>query len=535
MTITGAGTMRAHALRATRPLAVIIATGIFGAAHAAEPSLLTTVTVPGARTAAPSLTSVVVDGSSVYPAPRLFAAYREQLGRGISRESAQAVSQALLALYERDGYVRPEVVLDNALTGRGVLRVELHEARVTGVVFTGETARHETSLRRIATRLENSRPLRREDVPQALREMRRISGLTVTATTRRDPVVRNAFELIVDTDFSPVDGMVRMNNRGTDQVGPAFVLGQVFANDLLGRREKIGLIFAAASDPAEYLGGGLYADFGVGSRGARLSSLLFRSHSAPEEEPVNYDDEYARQRLTLRLSQPLRESSAGALTLSAAFDADDLAIDRAGAVIREDRLRIVETALRGHWRGADAMHYSANLAVRKGLDAFGSGLQARDLAVDPRRADFLLTQLQGTVYRRFATRWSLRFDGFAQHSGYVLPDSERFKIGGDRLGRGFEMAEIAGDRGLGGKLELRRDLRDSEGFFGRLSTYGFYDIGAAWKQNAPGRESAATGGVGLALQGAAVTGYLELARPLTGPDIEGKRDTSVFAELAYRF
>ena len=85
-----------------------------------------------------------------------------------------------------------------------------------------------------------------------------------------------------------------MNNRGTDQVGPAFLLGQLFANGLLGRGEKIGLIFAAATDHEEYLGGGLYFDTPLGSRGTRGNALLFRSHSAPNEAPVNLDDEYTR-------------------------------------------------------------------------------------------------------------------------------------------------------------------------------------------------------------------------------------------------
>ena len=82
---------------------------------------------------------------------------------------------------------------------------------------------------------------------------------------------------------------------------------------------------------------------------------------------------------------------------------------------------------------------------------------------------------------------------------------------------------------------MRRDLLNTETLIGRLSAYGFYDIGAAWKQDRPGRESAATAGTGFAIQGAALTGYLEVAAPLTGPDIEGKRDASVFAELSYRF
>jgi hemolysin activation/secretion protein len=370
-------------------------------------------------------------------------------------------------------------------------------------------------------------------VPQALRKLRQLAGVTVTVNTRRDTQVPNAFELVVRADFSPMDGVVRMNNRGTDQVGPAFVLGQFFVNGI-GSQGKLGLVVAAASDHEEFLGSGLYFDT-VTAGGSRLSTMLFQSQSAPNEAPLNLDDEYLRERVTLRLWRPLHQEGSTSLGIGFAFDAEDLTINRAGNEIRQDRLRVVEAAMRAGWRSAGATQYSANLQMRKGLDGAGAGLQAPDLAVDPRRVDFLVTSFSGTVYRRFSTEWSMRFDALAQHTAYVLPDSERFKIGGDRLGRGFEVAEIAGDQGLGGKIELRRDLTDNEGLLGRLSAYGFYDFGAAWKQDLPGRQSAATAGTGLGIQGGTLTGYLEVAAPLTGADIEGKREPSVFVELSYRF
>jgi hemolysin activation/secretion protein len=530
MTINGTVTLSPRDKRALQRVLVIIAMDILSVcgARAAESPGLTTAAVP-------VLTTVVIDGSTAYAPPQLFAAYRDQLGLPITGENARAVSAALAALYEHDGYVKPEVALDNSLTGRGVLRVRVYEAQISNVTFEGDSGHYRDALEDIAANLQSARPLRKDDLPQALRAMRQFAGLAVTATTRRDTSVRNAYELVVQTDFSAVEGMVRMNNRGTDQIGPNFLLGQLFANGLFGRGEKVGLIFASATDPEEYLGGGLFVDVGLGDAATRANALLFRSHSAPNEAPVNLDDQYTRQRASLRVSRPLRQESAFSLALSAAFDADDLFIDRDGVSIREDRLRIIETALRGSWRGSSATQYSANLALRKGLNGFGSGLEAPDLIDDPRRADFLLTQLQASIYRRFATEWSVRFDAFSQLSSYVLPDGERFKIGGDRLGRGFEVAEIAGDSGLGGKIELRRDLLNTDTLVGRLSVYGFYDIGAAWKQDQPGRESAATAGTGLAIQGATLTGYLEIAAPLTGPDIEGKLDPSVFAELSYRF
>jgi hemolysin activation/secretion protein len=517
---------------------LVIIAGALAAAHAGAAEQLSAanrLTTQAVAPVAATLTTVVVNGSTVYDAPRLFGAYRDQLGKPITRDSARAVVDAVTDLYARDGYVKPEVRLDDALVARGVLRAQLAEAQVTNVVFEGDTGNFRDALERIATKLEASKPLRRNDIPDALRDMRAIAGLAVTATPRRDPVASNSYELVVKTDFTPVDGVVRMNNRGTDQVGPNFLLGQLFANGLLGHEEKLGIIFAAASHPEEYLGGGLYVDTPLGDGGMHANALLFRSHSAPHEAPVNLTDEYTRNRATLKFAQPLRQDSTLSLMLTGGVEADDLAIDREGATVREDRLRIVETGLRGSWRGTAATQYSLSALLRKGFDAFGGGLQADDLPFDDRRADFFVTQLTGTAARHFAERWTLRLDGFAQYSNDVLPDSERFKIGGDRLGRGFEVAEIAGDRGLGAKLELRRELKNTESFAGRVSAYGFYDFGSAWKDDLRGRESAATAGTGLALAGASLTGYLEVAAPLTGPDIEGKRKASVFAELSYRF
>jgi hemolysin activation/secretion protein len=519
----------------TATLVIISATLAAPVARAADELTANhTLTSTAVAPVAAALTTVVVSGSTVYDAPRLFGAYRGELGKPLTRDSARAVTAALADLYVADGYVKPEVRVDDALAGNGVLRAQLAEAQITNVVFEGDTGRNREALERIASRLEASKPLRRDDISEALRSMRAIAGLSVTATTRRDTVAPNAYELLVKSDYSPIDGVVRMNNRGTDQVGPNFLLGQVFANGLLGREGKIGLIFASATDPEEYLGGGLYFDAPLGG-GMRGNAMLFRSHSAPNETPVNLVDEYTRDRATFKVSRPLRQGSEFTLSLTGGFEADDLKIDREGLIIREDRLRVFEGGLRGAWRGGGAIQYSTTLLLRKGLDALGAGLRADDLLVDLRDPSFFVTQLNGSASRRFADKWTARFDGFAQYSDDILPDSERFKIGGDRLGRGFEVTEIAGDRGVGGKIDLRRELVNTESFAGRVSAYGFYDYGTAWRRDASGHDSAATAGTGVAITGASLTGYLEVAAPLTGPDIEGRRKASVFAELSYRF
>jgi hemolysin activation/secretion protein len=114
----------------------------------------------------------------------------------------------------------------------------------------------------------------------------------------------------------------------------------------------------------------------------------------------------------------------------------------------------------------------------------------------------------------------------------VLPDAERYKIGGERLGRGFEVTQIAGDQGIGAKAELRREFANAP--WGRPSVYGFYDFGAAWKQDRREQKSATTAGLGIAFDYLRLSGYFEVAKPLTHADVEGNRDTKVFAEISMR-
>ena len=114
-----------------------------------------------------------------------------------------------------------------------------------------------------------------------------------------------------------------MNNRGWTS-GSGIHARPGVCRQLARSQEKIGLIFAAATDHDEYLGGGLYFDTGLGDTGTRGNALLFRSHSAPNEAPVNLDDEYTRERLTFRVSKPFQQHSELSLSGSVGFEADDL-------------------------------------------------------------------------------------------------------------------------------------------------------------------------------------------------------------------
>ena len=498
-------------------------------ASALTPLVITllSIVVFAAPAYAVELTSAVIRGSTVYTAPELFAVYREQLGKPLTRDSAREIVASLVDKYEADGYSRPQVHVDGALGEAGILRVDVYEARLAEVEIKGDPGPHLERLEALGDELLAAGPVQQAAVQATLRRMRDLPGLSVAATTEREAEGENVYRLALDAEFEPISGAVRLSNRGTEEVGPRFVLGQVMANGLLGGKTSLGTMFGAATDYDEYRGLGLLANVGLGDHGLHAATSAFRSRSQPYEPGLDADDSYVRDRVTLRFSRRLDESP---WSLSAGLELDDLAVVHEGTLLRDERLRMLE--LGGLWnhRGARTQ-LQASIELVKGLDGLGSGLTALDLPNDPRRADFVLTRSSFTRLTRFGERWSLRLDLLAQTASYVLPHNERFKIGGDRIGRGFEVPEIAGDRGVGAKLEGRRQLPGAPSVLGRASVYGFYDIGAAWKQNVSGRESAATAGFGVATQHARTSASLELAKPLTRADSEGNRDLNLFVEI----
>jgi hemolysin activation/secretion protein len=497
--------------------AVVIIVGAFGAAaaHAVDE---------------PTLNATVIDGSSAYTPTQLFAAYRDHLGRPINTANAQAILAQLEALYLRDGYSRPEFRLDDELAAAGILRIEVFEPQITRVQFTGDAGPYAARLEELASDLSLRVPLRTVDLQAALQAMRELPGLTVRATTRRDEPRRNAYALTVATEYKPLDATIQLSNRGTREIGPMFAFSQVIANSLFGWRERLGLLASAATDTDEYRGGGLFFEVPVTEADTRLTTTLFKTQSNPTETP-DRDDRYDRERMSLRASGTFASTSATKLGWSASFDWDDLEITRDDLRMRTEQLRVVELGGRITGRIGAASQYLVGLQVRHGLDAFGSTLDALDIIDDPRRQDFWIAKLQFTHLMRFAQTWTVRLDAFGQQSAYVLPDGERYKIGGERLGRGFEVTEIAGDQGLGAKAELRREMTSAAAVLGKTSLYGFYDFAAAWKQDLPGRESAATAGLGFAIEYWRLSGFIEVAKPLTHADVEGDRDTKVFAEV----
>ncbi|HEX6996232.1 MAG TPA: ShlB/FhaC/HecB family hemolysin secretion/activation protein [Gammaproteobacteria bacterium] len=450
-----------------------------------------------------------------------------------SRSTARvsAIVTAIADRYQADGYPRPQMTIDDELIRLGVVRINVFEAQISDVEVRGDPGPHRDAIERMAATLTDAKPLRVDRLQDSLTRMRRLSGLRVSAATSPDAEIPNAYRLELDTDFRGVTGSVRISNRGTDDVGPHMATGQVLVNGLARGRLSAGVSFAGAIDYDEYRGLGVVGSAAVGGQGGALSLTAFRSRATPDEAPGRVVERVVRDILSLRFTRPLLGRTS--TSLAVALDATNLSIDGLGFELRDERLRMLKVGVTHNVRGA-GVEQLASAELVKGLDAWNSGLEGLGLEDDPRRADFMMLRFNWIRVARISPAWSWRVDALAQQTSYVVPYTERFRVGGVRLGRGFEVASVAGDQGAGTKLEVRRDLLAAPALLGRASLYGFYDIGVVFGNDGTDRASAATAGFGFAVSSEQMLGSIELAKPLTRPDVEGSEDARIFFELLRR-
>lgn len=498
--------------------AVIVTLASSTAAHAAQATMLS---------------ATYIRGATVYSPLQFLPTYQNSLGQPITQAGAESIISAIEAMYARDGYSRPEMQLDIAQLQYGILGIDIFETQITQVIVAGEPGPYRDRLTELASELRAQHPTRPQTIQDVLRRMRRLPGLLVEANFQRDTTARNAYVLKVDTEFDLIATKLRVTNRGTRDVGRNFLIGESVANGLWGRDLKVGLLFGLAQQTQEFRGAGIFMDTAWDSSDTRSTLLGFRSYSSPTEHPVNMDVDYRHDRVTAGISHRWQSQGSWELTSAATVELDDMFIEFNGAEYQSDRLRIVDLGQTVS-HSSNTAQYVAMFTVRQGVDGLGAGFHTIGSG-GSRPNDFNSLRLQFIRLARLGKLWLWRIDALGQYSKDVLADRERFKIGGDRLGRGFEVPAIAGDQGMGGKLELRRELPGLSSRVGELSVYSSYDIGMTRTNDQAINESAATAGLGMTLQGKRTSGYLELARPLTRADVDGRRTTTLFVDLSVNF
>jgi hemolysin activation/secretion protein len=463
----------------------------------AEPRPVEAAPVPTAPAAptGPSfvLREVRLEGARTIPAAELAPLWSGLIGSTVTLETLDTLAAAISARYRAEGYVLSQAILPAQAIQDGVVRIVVVEGFIDRVAVEGGRPSAQAALNRRFRFVAEDRPLSLYTLERAVLLSRDTLGGGVETVLAPSPATFGGADLTVQYTPKTFEAFGLVDNRASRLFGPWVARAGVTSYNLLGGTERLDLSVASSLGGPElrFIEGGIslplaFTD-GTWLDGARFEIGADATRGRPDLGKSGAPDLTALQdetQVRVALFVPFIRTRSENLFVRTGLTWRESTVEQrfAGQDLGRSTDRLLVAELRGIWDIADRFGGVTlfDAALRQGLNTGNATIGFT--GPNAPRADFTL--LRGAIARvqeLGIPQWSLYGEILGQLAGTILPESERFAAGGERLGRGFAPGNTTGDSGFGGRLELRRLI--TLGDIGRLpalmTAYVFGDWGAA--------------------------------------------------------
>ncbi|TAD90863.1 MAG: ShlB/FhaC/HecB family hemolysin secretion/activation protein [Alphaproteobacteria bacterium] len=408
------------------------------------------------------------------------------------------------------------VFVPDQIAEDGTFEVTVLEGRLSRIDVTGAPPGLTATLRRIAAPLLAAPP-RLSDVERVLLLIRELPGVDVRATLQPLSTTGEELALVLATTPKPLTGAIGIDTRGSKYSGPGRGSLELNAGSILGYGEVVRLRGLATTTLSEQRYGAMDISVPLSSDGLRLDLSVGQSRSRPGYDLRPFAVRGATEQVDVVLSYPVLLSLSSTLRVTAGAHVLDSRAWLGEQRYYVDRTRSASLGavwdVSGPWTGA------TRLAARwvQGLDV-GDASTAR--ASSRRDGSATAGRAVAEVWhiQRLADAWTVSFQLEGQYATRGLFAADEYAYGGARFGRGYDPAEVTGDHGAAGGLELSWQVPGLSGETARTTLYGFGDVGAVWdRDRTVQRRIRSSAGVGLRLDIVdALSGFVEYAWPI-GP------------------
>ena len=469
------------------------------------------------------LRGVAIEGATAYQPDEFQPLYESMLGKEASLLDIYALAEKISDKYRSDGYILSQAIVPPQTIREGIVRIQIIEGFIDNIFIEGDIRGRHDLLRDITARLVLSRPLRVRDLERYVLLIDDLPGVKANAVLRpsRTP---GASDLYLVLSHKPVAAYVMADNRGSRYVGPIQGNMGVDLNSAFGLYERTSLRGVMTGQTREFRFFDIDHEEVVSAEGTRVKLQASQGRSHPGFTLKTSNITSTVTTLGLETNHPVIRSRAENLLVGARFSVRNINSDQnnGASKLSEDRLRIA--AARTSYDFTDSfLGRGVNLIateISQGLDVLGARESgSAHLSRAAGRSDFtkITTELQRL--HGLGDGWSIQLAATGQYAFSSLLASEEFSFGGARFGRAYDPAEITGDHGLAGKIELRYGSETGLPVFSGYQVYGFYDAGIAWNIDAGTSENPRSGtstGFGARINfGEAVSANVEIAFPLT--------------------
>ncbi|MGY4350291.1 hemolysin activation/secretion protein [Bradyrhizobium sp. GM7.3] len=403
------------------------------------------------------LRGIEVSGARAISRDRIAAVYQPYVGKKVSQADLAAIAGAISDLYRADGFHLSRAIVPTQDIADGLLRIQVIEGAIVQAELKGDGA-EQFGVRPMLGPVLAEQPSRLATLERQLFLIGGRPGVRITDTALEEiGGATGRFRLIVYLKTWHVFSSFGLDNLGSSSVGPWQTYATGAFNSYLTPGDTLGVnLSTIANDPRQLGFARLSYDAPVGVDGVRLGGSVLYSAVRPGDARRLDSDITTTEAFELRASIVPLQSQSSSLTLTTATTFSNVSEHDLYGPWYNDHIRTASLTadyrLQDHFGGTNF----ATLTYRQGLDIFGASHFDDDLlSRDGASSNFSVLNLWFTRYQTLNDVWSLKLSAASQTASRPLFTSQQFYLGGAAFGRGYGAAEISGDNGLAGSLELR--------------------------------------------------------------------------------
>lgn len=449
------------------------------------------------------LTKIILEDNTVFTEAELKPIYQDKLNKVITVAELQEIVQNITNYYRNNGYILSRAIIPPQRVKEGVIHIRMVEGGIDKVAVIGKPKGAKSLVLEFAQNIQKSKPLQLKFMERNLFLINEIPGVQGKAVLEPAKTKTGSSDLNIATETQTLGGSVSYDNYGTRYVGPQQLTGSVNANSIFRAGDTTRFTYVGASKGNELQYKDLAHDTPLGSNGTRF--VLDVNQAITNPLYVLQDLKIAGNAKDLNgtVRYPVIRSRSENLTVEGVFNYLDSYVTQLDAPLYTDHLRTIKIA--GAYDFADR-YKGANLigvALVQGLKIFGATANNQSLFTSRYGATGRFTKVTGQVSRLQHLFWKFSLLGLVkgQYAFNPLLASEQFGFGGSQLGRGYDPAEIIGDRGVAASVELHLDTSPGRLWLRAIQFYAFYDAGWTWNlrnvTTVPTKQTANSTGAGM--------------------------------------
>lgn len=429
-----------------------------------------------------ALREISVSGAQSVSRDRIAAVYQPYLGKQVSQADLAAIADAISELYRAEGFHLSRAIVPPQDIADGRVRIQVIEGAIVQVELKGDGA-EQFGVRPMLGPVLAEQPSRLPTLERQLFLINGRPGVRITDSALEEiGGATGRFRLTVYLKTWHIFSSFGLDNLGSSSVGPWQTYATGAFNSYLTPGDTLAVnLSTIANDPRQLGFARLSYDTPVGVDGLRLGGSVLYSAVRPGDARRLDSDITTTEAFELRASIVPLQSQSSTLTLTAATTFSNVSEHDLYGPWYNDHIRTA--SLTADYRLQDRFGGTnfATLTYRQGLDVFGASHFDDDLlSRDGASSNFSVLNLWFTRYQTLSDAWSLKLSAASQTASRPLFTSQQFYLGGAAFGRGYGAAEISGDNGLAGSLELRFDQKLNFRYWTGYQLYAFGDAGAVW-------------------------------------------------------